>query len=279
MVGFVNMSVLVDKEIKKLSDEYNLIEGFDSSSLEAASYDLRLGADYMRQGVIKSMTKEEPSIAVQPGEYVVVTSHEALNFPLDLVARFGLMSPWGMKGIVSLFGPQIDPGFSGILVVPIFNAGDSPVTLPHYEKMFTVEFLKTRKKASQGWAEKYGKQERIKALHTAFQSRPNLADVKSLKDEVESLIESVEKLNLQVKSVEGHVEHLKESRNWFMTMWGLAIAITSLLLAFFSSSFFSNDKANHAETKELPVVKESKKQVTKRPPENQQSSSSRSPES
>lgn len=253
------MSVLVDSEIQELTNSKNLIEQFDQSSLEGASYDLRLGSSYMRQGVIKSMTAGQPSIAIQPGEYVIITSHESLNFPLDLVAHFGLMSPWGMKGIVSLFGPQIDPGFSGILVVPIFNAGDSPVTLPFQEKMFTVEFLRTNKEAREGWAEKHQKQTRIKALHTAFQSRPNLADVKDMKENLDTINLTIDTLKAQVEANKGHIGHLRESKNWYIAFWALVIAVVALFVGILSSSYVL-DKFNGTKMEK----KQSQPQVEKK---------------
>lgn len=46
-------SVLVDSDIRKLVSTQSLIEGFDAASLEGASYDLRLGHQFIKHGAVE----------------------------------------------------------------------------------------------------------------------------------------------------------------------------------------------------------------------------------
>lgn len=262
------MSVLVDTEIRDLVDTANLIEEFDESSLQGASYDMRLGRQYMALGVGKTLTEQNIAVTISSGEFIVLTTHEAVNLPLDIVGHFGLISYWGMRGIVPLFGPQIDPGFSGILVVPVFNAGDSPVSIPLGEKMFTVEFMRTAVPATYGWSERRGKQVRVPPLHTPHDTKPNLADISNLRDRVSNLENSLSrnettlaihraeiqqaiadtqvKLSSDQRIIENRLADVFTSRNLrlasgsFRVGWlGIILALLALVVGIVSSPWLS----------------------------------------
>jgi hypothetical protein len=165
-----------------------------------------------------------------------------------------------MRGIVPLFGPQIDPGFCGILVVPIFNAGDAPVSLQFGEKIFTVEFVRTRRAASFGWSERNGRQHRIRSLHTAFESRPNLADISDIGRKVSALetdlADSTHRFQLAVTELQRSLESLRvefnaksqiwdnkisdlhSSRGHFFNLWMFIVAIVALIIGLLASPWF-----------------------------------------
>lgn len=212
------MSVLTDTEIRQLVEDATLIENFDSGSLQGASYDMRLGAKYASHGEIHSLTDESPSYVLQPGEFIILTSFEALRMPLDLIGHNGIMSPWAQRGIVSLFSPQIDPGFVGFLTVPIFNAGDAPITLILGERIFTIEFVRTSTPASYSWSGRFGEQRTIRISATPSVSRPNLTDISNLSTEVEALRKSIANLQqtvlhqeqLALRSIEALTSNAKQ---------------------------------------------------------------------
>lgn len=171
------MTVLVDTEIEALVESIDLIEEFDSNSLEGASYDMRLGPKYVFQGQVQTLIEDAPSLVLDPGAFVVLSTFELLHMPLDLIGHNGIMSPWAKRGLVSLFSPQIDPGFEGVLTVPVFNAGDAPVSLDLGVKIFTVEFARTSAPASYGWSQRHGIQSRVATGVTPAVSRPSLTDL------------------------------------------------------------------------------------------------------
>jgi hypothetical protein len=173
-----------------------------------------------------------------------------------------------MRGIVPLFGPQIDPGFCGILVVPIFNAGDSPVSIPLGEKMFTVEFMRTTVPATYGWSERRGKQMRVPPLHTPHDTKPNLADISNLRDRVSTLENAVAraettltvhraetqqaiaetqvKLSADQRIIENRMADVLASRNLrlasgsFRVGWlGIILALLALILGIVTSPWLS----------------------------------------
>lgn len=184
--------VLVDHEIEKLVKTKELIRRFDRKLLKGASYDLRLGQEFSTGGEAGMLSKSEPSCKLEPGQFILLTSHELLNLPKDVVGHAGLMSRWAQAGLISLFSPQIDPGFVGLIVVPLFNGGNAPISLRAGEPMFTVEFSRTAHEASFGWAEKRGGPlERIDSHVSMQMGRPDFSaigkDIIDLRKEVGSL--------------------------------------------------------------------------------------------
>lgn len=152
------MSVLSMRTIQRLVDEQNLIENFDFGGLEGASYDMRMGSNFVKHGEKQLLIEQSPSLIIEPGDFVILSTLEILNMPLNVTGHNGIMSGWAKRGIVSLFSPQIDPGFRGFLVVPVFNAGDTPVTMSLRDKIFTVEFLYTDEPAPFAWADRFSAQ-------------------------------------------------------------------------------------------------------------------------
>jgi deoxycytidine triphosphate deaminase len=215
------MSVLVDTEIRALADSINLIESFSEDSLEGASYDMRLGSKYVFKGQVNTLTDEKPSLILEPGAFVVLTTYELLHMPLNLIGHNGIMSPWAKRGLVSLFSPQIDPGFKGMLTVPVFNAGDASITLDLATKIFTVEFAHTVKAASYGWSERHGVQKGLNAGVIPAVTRPSLSDLFGVVEEVDAFrrqmsemqnvaTSKLAELELQTKTSTKHLEGLEQ---------------------------------------------------------------------
>jgi deoxycytidine triphosphate deaminase len=235
------MTVLTDTEIRRLVNSEDLIESFEADCLEGASYDMRLGRDYMIGGIVRVLNDDNPSYSLQPGEFVILTSLERLNMPLNLVAHNGIMSPWARLGLVSLFSPQIDPGFEGILTVPVFNAGDAPISLQRYDCMFTVEFVHTGTHASYGWSSHHGRQTAIPSRSGPLTTMPNMTQVKSAMEQFAALSTRVDELNhsieqrvvqveADVKVVENRVGDVITGRQIRIGRAQIAVAIIAILV-------------------------------------------------
>lgn len=250
------MSVLVDSEIRRLVSSKGLIDPFDDASLQGASYDMRLGRRYVRDGELRLLTEESPTLVVRPGDFVLLSTLEQLRMPLNLVGHNGIMSPWAKRGLVSLFSPQIDPGFVGLLTVPVFNAGDTPVSLLMGERVFTVEFERTARSALRGWSDVHGPQLTIGPLSGPTTNRPSLADVTALKATVQELqfalgTEKVRWLTEQsetrvrlaealteFKVLEAKLERRDYNRTIRFVLAGLAIAVVTAILTLLATPWF-----------------------------------------
>lgn len=231
--------ILTRETIKeKLSGPTPLIENFDERSLEDASYDMRLGAEFARGGKKARLSDHDPTLLINPGEFVLLTTLEAINMPKNMIGHNGIMSPWAKRGIVSLFSPQIDPGFSGVLVVPVFNAGDAPVSISLKEKIFTVEFAFADKAVSIGWSERHGRQDGITGVMMPVASRPNLLDIGALEESnglLRTNLTALEREQTQLKAshqvLEAKLDVLEANYRTRLTRRGLAISNIGLLIA------------------------------------------------
>ena len=64
-----------------------------------------------------------------------------------------------------------------MLIVPVFNAGDSDVIIQFKQEIFTVEFGKTSKAVEKGWSDIHGDQDKIDDMISPTLNRPNLLDI------------------------------------------------------------------------------------------------------
>jgi len=118
-----------------------VIDPWDETQLQAATYDLRVGA----QGATTS-TKKLVDIAGQgfmtltPGDFGVVTVFETIKLSPRYAARFGLRSKYARKGLIATTGPQIDPGFHGRLIIGLTNLTPKSVSIPYKDDLISVEF-------------------------------------------------------------------------------------------------------------------------------------------
>src|SRR5713226_9063576 len=129
--------ILTDRQIRAANSE-NLIriEPFEDSQVQAATYDLRVGA----QGATTSSKKlidirADGYILLQPGDFGVVTVLEEIRLDAQHAARFGLRSKYARKGLIATTGPQIDPGFHGRLIIGITNLTPKAVSLPYKDDL------------------------------------------------------------------------------------------------------------------------------------------------
>lgn len=225
------MTVLVSKEIEELSQTQQLIADFHKSNLEGASYDLRLGDQYIKGGVSKALSTSSPSLVLSPGEFALLSSREKLCFPLNLIGHNGLTSPWGRKGLVSLFSPQIDPGFKGVLFVPVFNAGDTDIVLTRNDKIFTVEFVRTNADAEWGWSERHGEQNDISARDNFPKIlKANFSDIRSANRKIDA---SMQRIALLEHNIEGLEKRLSDASSGKANTTALTVAVIALLVSIF----------------------------------------------
>lgn len=79
----VNSSILTDKEISDYINRSLLItkDSFAVSSLEASSYDIRVGKKGIIGGEGIELNLEEKPLEIPPGSYAGIVSYEKMIFP------------------------------------------------------------------------------------------------------------------------------------------------------------------------------------------------------
>lgn len=116
---------------------------FEENSLQPASYDLRVGdSAFASTTKHKIDLKQRGVVVIEPGEFIVVETLETVGLDRQTAGQLGLRSEYARKGLLMLSGPQIDPGFRGVLVVRLVNLAPTTVALPHKSPFLTAQFFR-----------------------------------------------------------------------------------------------------------------------------------------
>ena len=110
--------------------------------LDAASYKLRLGDEAHVGGEWVPVSTDKP-LVIPPHQVAVIKTHEEVNLPRFLIARWNLRVKWVYEGLLWTGGPQVDPGWQGHLYCPIYNLAERHIIIPHNERVFTMDFVLT----------------------------------------------------------------------------------------------------------------------------------------
>ena len=110
--------------------------------LDTASYKLRLGDEAHVGGEWVKISRDKP-LVLPPHQVAVVKTHEIINIPRFLIARWNLRVQWVYEGLLWTGGPQVDPGWRGALYCPIYNLAERQLVIPHKERVFTMDFTRT----------------------------------------------------------------------------------------------------------------------------------------
>src|SRR5271170_2226458 len=137
--------MLLSNQIKKFCEKQLLIaDAFQAKNLRPAAYTLRVGDKYVdsngKPGVLDDKT---PYFEMEPNSIVYVSTHEKLDLPFYIAARFNLRVKWVYKGILLGTGPQVEPGYRGYLSCPLYNLTDRPIRINYKEDFATIDFERT----------------------------------------------------------------------------------------------------------------------------------------
>jgi dCTP deaminase len=124
-----------------------LIEPFDANKIEQAAYTLSVGrevyitphgmhADPERNS--KLQLRSEEGFSIPSGQFSFVLTKESVEIPDDAIGWISVRTPLKFQGLVNISGFHVDPGYKGQLIVSMFNAGPSPVTLAEGDGLLKI---------------------------------------------------------------------------------------------------------------------------------------------
>src|ERR1022692_3880490 len=120
-----------------------VLDPFDPAAVEPASYDVRVGNwAFVSSSREKIDLSRKGVVIIDPGEFAVLESRERVGLDKQTAGQLGLSSEYARRGLLMLSGPQIDPGFKGILVVRMINLAPKPVALAYEAPFLTVQFFR-----------------------------------------------------------------------------------------------------------------------------------------
>ena len=118
-------------------------EGLD----DGVAFDLRLGSQYYISGNDHPAKLDDGDyISIKPGQFALLTTYERFSMPLDYVAFISMRFKVKAAGLINVSGFQVDPGYQGVFIFSIYNAGPQIIPLQFKEEIFTVIFSKTTQK-------------------------------------------------------------------------------------------------------------------------------------
>lgn len=140
--------ILGPKKLLKLVKTIKLVENLDKRELttpEGAGFDIRLGEVHKLKGGkaflgvthretpdIKTVavynTKKLSSFTIKPGEFVLMSSIETFNIPLNLTVNFKPRTTTFRSGLMIRTG-NVAPGYRGKVTFAAKNEGTIPVTM------------------------------------------------------------------------------------------------------------------------------------------------------
>lgn len=121
-------AVLSNHDILKAVDEGRVgIDPFSAKRIQNNSYKLSLSE----------------TVVFAPGDFKNVWTLEKVSLPNNLAGLLTARSVWARKGLFFCASIGVDAGFSGNLVVELFNVSDSHITVPKGEPFVHLWLLKT----------------------------------------------------------------------------------------------------------------------------------------
>lgn len=210
------MGVLAKRDIQRwIQQKPPLIYPHDPNCLKSATYDLRLGEEYIKNGAFDRLNEgKKPYLKIPEHDVVVVSTYEKINIPTSLVGRFGIRLSLVMKGLLLNNEPQIDPGYSGKLFCILYNLSDEPIVLRYKETFATIEFEETKSIAPQ--------------YKDGYQGAEHIFDV--VKDKLPK--SGLRKLYVEFREMRRDLtQRIDRLYTWFFTMVTIIMAILGILVA------------------------------------------------
>jgi len=191
--------LMSDREIQGARTSKELeIRNFSKECLQPASYDMRVGDEaFSSHEKVRIDVKPKGFLEIKPGDFILVRTYESIRLSPKIAGRLGLRSFHARKGLALLAGPQIDPGFEGVLVVGLHNLDANALKLSYREPFCTVEFYRLSEPVQRPYNGGYQGQNKIAESDcTAIEERiPAWAPIddrlRRLEEEVKRLTEKL----------------------------------------------------------------------------------------
>jgi deoxycytidine triphosphate deaminase len=146
------MALLAYDQLSARKDEIFENQSYSEECFQAVSYDLRVSdSEALIDGHYfdsrSNASQGKGLISIPPGQIAFLSTVEVLSMPTDLVGKIGLRFEYARKGLIPLFGPQVDPLYHGRLYFPVFNPGEKDIVFKPRDPLFNIEFHTIRSDA------------------------------------------------------------------------------------------------------------------------------------
>ena len=130
----------------------SLISGYDPKNLDCASYRLCVGdqvfatsdkfATSAPSEPLVSVLKDAPNnmLRIKPGQFAFLITRESVRVPEDAIALISMRAGYKFKGLINVSGFHVDPGWDGMLLFSVYNAGPAEVIVERGDPMFLIVY-------------------------------------------------------------------------------------------------------------------------------------------
>jgi dCTP deaminase len=212
------------------------IDPFDPNQVQAATYDLRVGAQGATTSTKTLIDLEKAGyMTLEPGDFGVVTCFETIRLSPQYAARFGLRAKYARKGLVATTGPQIDPGYYGRLIVGITNLTPKPVSLQFKSDFVSVEFHHLEKPSTKPYNGPYQNKVTLGEDEIEFITETEGMALSEMLTTLRSLTQNVGALTTQMGTFERVLESRMKAFEWIIGIGlgfvALAVGVISVITA------------------------------------------------
>ena len=137
------MPFLAQRELlAQMNNKQLIADNYETKCIRQCSYDLRLGKELYMAGesTPRFLSDEEPYVSLPQGQFAILTSHEIIDIPRNMMAFISVRSKYKLEGLVNISGFHVDPTFKGVLRFGVQNVGPADILLKLYEPTFTIFF-------------------------------------------------------------------------------------------------------------------------------------------
>lgn len=137
---------------KNIIDLGIICENAKEECFKPSSYDLRIGSEYLNTDGEQSAVQvalHDSTIVVPPLGSVIVSTHEVVEIPKNVIGKFNLRIKLAVQGLFVQMGTQVEPHYRGRLFAVLHNVSADPIELKldgegdQRERLFTIEFFFT----------------------------------------------------------------------------------------------------------------------------------------
>lgn len=225
--------MLTDAEIRDAVKTGLLeIDPIADDCLQPASYDLRVGAEAFVSGTDQKIdVANRGLVIIDPGEFAVLVTRERVRCGPQIAGQLGLESKYARQGLTLLSGPQVDPGFDGVLIVRVTNLAPRRITLAYEAPFLTCQFFKLAAPVLHPYAGSRQGQSGLSARDIEELSSSDSPTLGGMVKSLSALAEDVGELTGAVSELRGAVSEMKGTVKVMSYAMGIGFTILSLIIA------------------------------------------------
>jgi deoxycytidine triphosphate deaminase/cell division protein FtsL len=244
----ISPALLNKTDIAKYVAKTGMIYPFDPNKLKPASYEVKFGNEVLywdeksEKRHLKDL-KPKDSIKIRQNSITYVGVETKFILPLYIALRFNLIITHVHRGLLLGTGPLIDPGFDGLLMIPIHNLTTNDYIFRPGDDLIAVEFTKLSPdnilEDDNSLIEKQKYDKNVKKPALTFNNYIENA-IKPLTSVESSLEQTIGKAKEEVEKVRKESSRTARIITWAGIAIAATLVITSLTVFFQTNSLITD---------------------------------------